>query len=199
MIKAIFSDINGVMFTQSVRFSVRYSQKYNIAIETLNEFLDGDFDLCLTGKADLKEELAKYLDLWQWKGSVNELLKFWFGEDDTPNLKFLKTLKHFKDHGLKLYLATQNEKYRTEKYLNLLKPYLPYDGLLSTYLIGYKKSNPLYLTNCLNKCDLKADEVIFIDNNQKAIEAAKSLSVQTILFESEDQAIKDLNSRLAEY
>ena len=196
MINSIFCDINGVMFKQTSRFSVRYSEKFNIPIEILNQFLDGDMDLCLTGKRDLKDELAKYLNLWKWKGSIDELLQFWFDEGDAPNMKFLNLLKILRDKGLKLYLATQNEQYRTEKYLNLLKPLLDYDVLLPTYLIGYKKSNPLYFKACLNKCNIQPNEVVLIDNNEKAINSAKSLGISTILFTTEDQAIEELKKLL---
>ena len=40
MIKAIFLDINGVLFEQEERFSVRYSRDFNIPLEVLNAYLD---------------------------------------------------------------------------------------------------------------------------------------------------------------
>jgi hypothetical protein len=141
MIKTLLIDINAVLFEQSEKFSVRYSQTYNLPIEILNEFLDSDFDLCLTGKKDLKESLQPLLIKWQWNGSVDQLLDFWFDENHNSLNKMIQTFKTLKKKGAKLYLATQNEKYRATKYISYLKPLLDYDENVATYLISYKNQN----------------------------------------------------------
>jgi len=192
MIKAIFTDINGVLFKEPERFSVRYSTKFNFPLDKMTPFFTHQMDLCLTGKADLKEELAKILPEWKWYGTVDELLAFWLDENESPYTKFIDYLNFLKTKGLKIYLTTQNERYRTQKYVKRLKGLLNYDKNCSTYIIGYKKSNPKYFETILNKEDLLPVEVLMIDNNQKAIESADSLGIKTYFYTDQESALKDV-------
>jgi len=192
-IKAIFSDINGVLFEQERRFSERYSKEFGISIDKLNAYLDHDFDLCLTGKEDLKIHLKKLIIEWNWKGSVDELLEYWFDTNVLSYQIVIDSLMSLRDRGIKIFLATQNEKYKTEKFLKLLDPLLKFDYLIATYQVGYKKTNPKYFENCLKLHNLKPKQVILIDNNPKAIASAKSIGMHAILFVDQAQAIKDLN------
>ena len=87
---------------------------------------------------------------------VDELLDYWFGFDVPLNMEVIKYINTLKDKGLLIFLATQNEKYRTEKFLKMLEPSLKYDFLIATYQVGYKKSNSLYFTSCLKKYKFQA-------------------------------------------
>ncbi len=196
MIKAIFCDINGVLLEQAERFSIRYSREFNIPLEVLNEYLDGDFDLCLTGKADLKQDLQKLLTLWKWPGTVEALMDYWFGTRVPAQQKMLDYIKKLKNGGLKIFLATQNEKYTTATFVGFLDPLMTYDVVLSTHEVGFKKSNPEYFKSSLEKYQLKPEEVIHIDNNSKAITSAKSLGIHTVFFQNQDQAIAEIENLL---
>jgi putative hydrolase of the HAD superfamily len=195
-IKAIFCDVNGVLFEQEERFSNRYAQEFGVSIESLNAYLDNDFDLCLTGKADLKIDLQGLLKPWKWQGSVDELLDYWFGQAPRAYPALIEFLNSLENKYIQLFLATQNEKYKTAKFLDLLKPLLRYDHLLATYQVGYKKSNPLYFTTALAQYNLKPEQVVLIDNNPKAIASAESVGMQTIFFTTEAQTISDLKKIL---
>jgi HAD superfamily hydrolase (TIGR01509 family) len=191
-IKAIFCDINGVLFEQGERFSDRYSKEFGVPVEKLSEFFDHDFDLCLTGKTDLKIRLAEFLNQWKWRGTVDELLDYWFGMEVPAYRELVKYIGLLRENQIMIFLATQNEKYRTARFLELLKPLLKYDHLIATYQIGYKKSNPLYFSTCLEQYNLRSDEVVLLDDNPKAINSAESIGLRTILFENESQTISDL-------
>jgi len=39
--KAVFCDINGVLFEQEVRFSEKYCHDFGLKMEVMNEFFDG--------------------------------------------------------------------------------------------------------------------------------------------------------------
>lgn len=194
MIKAIFSDIDGVIFFQGDKFSLRYSKQFNLPIELFDEFFDKDMDFCFVGKKDLKEALAKYLDSWKWKGSVEDLLNYWFDEKYEPSHMLIDLFKEYKVSGINIYLTTQNDKYRTDTFLTRLKPILKYDRAFSTCTIGFKKSNPQYFLTCLEKCNFKPEEVLLIDNSEKAINSAKSVGINTVFFESEKQAIAEIKT-----
>ena len=57
---------------------------------------------------------------------------------------------------------------------------------------GKIKSDPGFFPELLTKLNLKADEVLFIDDYDKNIEAAKAAGIESILFECADQLEEDL-------
>ena len=83
MIKAVIFDSDG-MLTHGPRFSDTYAKEHGISIEEMTPFFTGPFRECLVGKADVKEELKKgWLKRWQWKGTADDLLGYWFSVGDT--------------------------------------------------------------------------------------------------------------------
>lgn len=59
-IKAVLFDIDGVILEKNP-FSKRLSQKFNVPMEKISPFFQQEFKLCSVGRADLKEEVKKYL------------------------------------------------------------------------------------------------------------------------------------------
>lgn len=138
--RAIIYDNDG-MICHSERFSDRYCAEFGIDMSVMAPFFDGPFKQCLVGKADLKEELARVLGLWGWKGSVGELLEYWFSVGATQDEKLFPTVAKLKAQGLVVCLATNQEKYRTE----FLKKKFGYEELFdeifsSAELGAYKNS-----------------------------------------------------------
>lgn len=74
----------------------------------------GVFRECAIGKTYLKEELGKVIDEWGWKGSVDELLRYWLSKGTEIEEEVLKYIKAVKAQGVRCYLATDQEKYRGE-------------------------------------------------------------------------------------
>ena len=76
--KVVTFDLDG-MILHGQRFSERYAAEFDINIEDMIPFFGEPFDKCITGQADLKEELIKggWLEKWKWQGSVEKLLAYW--------------------------------------------------------------------------------------------------------------------------
>ncbi len=86
MIKAIIFDADG-MIVHGDRFSGRLAGEFNIPLDTTKLFFKDAFPDCLIGKADLKEELEKYMKQWNYPGYV-----YHKGEHDA----FVKKVAEFK-------------------------------------------------------------------------------------------------------
>src|SRR4051812_34566705 len=80
MIKIILFDCDGPIVKHTKYFSQRMLEQKGIQtdVEKQKAFFSKEFLLCETGKADLKEELSMRLDIWNWQGTVEELMDFWF-------------------------------------------------------------------------------------------------------------------------
>ena len=115
MIKIFLFDADGVVIIPSERFSDRFSREFNVDYEEkIPPFFENDFEPCLTGRADLKEIIKPYLKRWGWKKSVDELLEYWFENENHIDERVIEVIKKLRAIGIKCYLATNQEKYRTQ-------------------------------------------------------------------------------------
>src|SRR5262245_13195253 len=112
-IKTIIFDADGVVI-QGKQFSTELEKEYGISKEKTANFFETDFPKCLIGKGDLKIELAKHIEDWGWQGSVEELLNYWFKAEHKLNEPLVDYIEQLKQRSVKVYLATNNEKYRVE-------------------------------------------------------------------------------------
>jgi putative hydrolase of the HAD superfamily len=183
MIKAIIFDADG-MIVHGTRFSSRLAKKFNISTETTAEFFKGDFQQCLIGKADLKEELLAYFSSWGWKGSIDEFLEFWFSEEyNFIDERFFPLIQELRQNNLKCYLATNNEKYRTENLINKRGLGKYFDGVFSSAYLGSKKPELEFFESILEDLpNIKKEEILFWDDDAKNIEGAESFRLKSQMY-----------------
>lgn len=138
--KVIIYDNDG-MVTHGGRFSEQYSKEFGIDVSVMTPFFEGPFKKCLTGKADLKEELGKVLGAWKWRGTVDELMQYWFVIGDSIYEDVYASILVLKEQGLIVCLATNQERYRTEYLINKLSYDKIFDEIFSSAKLGaYKHS-----------------------------------------------------------
>ncbi len=112
MIKTIIFDMDGVVIQRDKIFSERFTREFNVPMDAMLPFFQNEFQLCLVGKADLKEELTKYLEVWNWKKSAEDLLTYWFTEESYVDQNMVKHIHGLRQKGIHCSLATNNELYR---------------------------------------------------------------------------------------
>lgn len=197
-IKAIIFDADGVVIESQKMFSVRYQEKYNISNDKMLAFFDTIFQDCLVGRADLKEAIKPYLKDWKWDGSIDELLKFWFRAEDKPNLKMIYFIEKLREKGIKCYLMTNQEKYRTE----YMKVDMNFDNIFnkiySSAYIGYAKPDLKYYEAVYNEINkeikVNKDEIIFFDDGKKEVEGAINFGIKAYLYEDFDKFVSILSN-----
>lgn len=187
-IKAILFDLDGVVIRKKERlFSERFSEEFNIPIEKVLEFFTGDFRECSFGRADLKEKVAPYLKEWNYSGTVDDFLKFWFEEESNIDQNVLEIIDELRLDGIKCYIATRQEKYRKEYLLNEVGLKDHFDGIFCTCDIGYDKWQIEYWDYVLKNLKLKPEEIVFFCDTEKNIITANSFGINAYLW-------KDVNS-----
>jgi putative hydrolase of the HAD superfamily len=196
MIKIIIFDTDGMVVHREMYFSQCFSQEFGVPIEKVLPFFKNEFQLCLVGKADLKQELIKYLDQWGWQKSVEDLLAYWFGHESGVDEKVLKSISTLRNKGLQCYLNTNNEKYRTQYLFEKLGLKNLFDGVFSSAKLGYLKPQPEFwsaIHGHLGKPDKSA--VLVWDDDEKNVESAKNFGFHSELysgFESYEERMKSL-------
>lgn len=176
MINIVLFDIDGVVVKRDIYFSKHYSSDFGVPWDDVMVFFNNEFKMCLVGKADLKIEVAKYLPKWGWEGSVEEFLEYWFKSESEMDENLLRNVKRLRENGVKCFLATNNEKYRTEYLWNDLDLKSRFDGIFSSVEIGHKKGELEYWQKVDQKLGKpEKGRVLLWDNDEKNIARAKEL------------------------
>lgn len=197
MIQAVIYDTDGMIINREKYFSERFSEDYNIPNEKITPFFKNEFQKCMIGQADLKQEITKYLKNWQCDKSVDDLLKYWFKYESNVNQQMINSIKSIKEKGIGCYLATNNEKHRTKYLTKDLGLEKLFDNIFSSAHLACLKSEVKFwkLVNRHIKTHSKK-EVLVWDNEEKNINAANIFGFSTKLFNSFNKYKKTMDTYL---
>lgn len=180
--RIILLDLDGVLIEKVKLFSVRYSQQYLVDIKDMNMFFKGEFQECMVGKKDLKKVLKKYIKPWRWQGTVDQLLKYWFEEEVTFNQKVIETINKLDREIFKIYVCSNEEKYRAEYLENLVSQKLKVDGFLFSNELRLLKKDSKFFNKVMNQFLVEPNQVYYLDDNEKNIRAAEKVGINVYLY-----------------
>jgi putative hydrolase of the HAD superfamily len=190
--KAIFWDADGVVLKSSRLFSEQLEIDYGIKTEILQPFFTGIFKQCSIGKADLKEELSKVIGEWGWKGTVEELMEYWFTKGTQVDQAVLDYVQMIRDTDVRCFMTTDQEKYRGKYLQNLLGSRKPFERVFYSGQIGAVKKDPTYyehVYDAVNQASrapfselIAKENILVIDDGDKNIETANGLGFETHFF-----------------
>ncbi len=146
-----------------------------------------------------KSEVDFWTDFAEEKGVA--LPKGW-GEE------YIRTLKASVGADPKMYVLIDQLKAKgmrvgllsniNDRYTKLIRDfgfYAPFEPCLLSCEIGLEKPNPKVYELLLKTMDLAAPDVIFIDDKEENVNAAKEIGIDAILFKSEPQLKGELIKR----
>jgi HAD superfamily hydrolase (TIGR01509 family) len=192
--QTIFLDADGVVLKKTIYFSTQYEERHDLPPKTLQEFFTTDFLLCQKGKADMKEVLPKYLPQWNWNGTVDSFLDEWFAYDVHLNESVEQFIRDFKQQGFRCCLVSNQEKYRAVYVEEYLKKTCPLDHYLFSHMVGFRKESPEFFQKALEVLELDPSDVIYVDNDEKSIEAARTCGIHSYLYD--DEILQTLSSAM---
>ena len=176
-IKAFVFDADGVLIKSDFFFSQRFSEKYKIPYEKIMPFFEKEFRDCVVWKSDLKTVILPYLKDWNWTWTLDEILQFWFENENKIEQKIIDIIKRLRNKWYKCYLATNQEKYRAEYMQNVMKIFDIFDDVFISCNIWYKKPHlEFYQTvyeSILKNLDIRKDEILYIDDTKDNIDKAE--------------------------
>ncbi len=185
MIKVILFDCDGPIIKREKYFSQRLKEERGIDVRAQDEtsFFKGEFLECEVGKKDLKQVLPYWLPIWKWQGSVDELLDYWFSGEAELDLEMKDYIATLRQSGVKCYLATNNEKYRTQYLWEQVGINFFLDGLFSSCYLGHMKPELQYWEEIYKGFpDVRKDEFLVLDDMPNAIASAKKFGFNAELY-----------------
>jgi putative hydrolase of the HAD superfamily len=189
--KVLLMDADGVLTLNDRPYSHQHAEEHSIEAEQIEPFFHGRFRQATIGKADLVELIAEHRDLWAWKGEPEALLKKWFDAENNIDQQLLGALQELRHRGAKVYLASDQEKYRAQYMREVMFPG-KLDGFFISCDLGLEKKQPEFFKAVIMQLqtempDLDLNDVLFFDDSQSKIDSALKAGIRAELYTSRDQ------------
>ena len=137
---------------------------------------------CLRGEADLAVTVAEVLKKWDSPFSVEQAIET-HTKIVAVNDESLDVVRAVRRSGVGAYLATNQHEYRA-KYMSEVFGYADvFDGEFYSCRMGYMKPDTDYFYSILNSLSVPPERLLFIDDRERNVAAAKSVGIHGVKYE----------------
>ena len=156
---------------------------------TKSLFTDGDWDALDQGIISRDATIAKLSQ--KNRLSQNEILKILnlLEKNVTVKPMMMGLLKELKQKGCGIYLLSNMSEHDYLLRQKRFAMFSLFDGHIISALLKISKPNPQIYTALLQKYNLKPDTCLFIDDRINNVEAARTVGIESFLFETEDDCV----------
>jgi putative hydrolase of the HAD superfamily len=195
MIKAVIFDLNGI-FLQSEKLSDRFERDFGISSEIFLIKLKGIMDDVRKPNADSAfsywEPIFKE---WNIQLNENEFWDYWF-KGEIQSDKIIKYANDLKQKGIKIFILSNNFKERATFYGHYPWMHDTIDKAYFSWQTGFVKPDIRAWELILSENNLRPDECIYFDDQQKNLDSANSLGIKSYLFTNEEELENIINNEL---
>ena len=195
MLKAVIFDLNGVFILSpklSDRFEADFQVPSSIFLPALNQIME---KVRAPDAGSAFSYWKSFLTEWGVTLSEKEFWNYWFGAE-SPSEDMITVARSLKEKGLKIITLSNNFKERAEFYGHY--PWM--SGLMDkTYFsweTGFVKPNPEAWKKVLSDFSLTAENVVYFDDQEKNLEAARSIGIEAYMFTTPKEAMALIQKRL---
>jgi putative hydrolase of the HAD superfamily len=180
----VLFDMDGVLAIGEP-FAAHLARLGTVTLDQSGVFFGGPFQQCLVGRADLKRELAPYLAAWGWPGSVDEFLAAWFAHEHVINEPLVARIRQLRADGVACYIATNQERYRTDYIREQMGFGKACDGVFSSAELGCAKHDTAFFARLLSRLrvrtvlrDLRQCDALFWDDSAANVAVARAAGLR---------------------
>ena len=196
MIKAIIFDLGGVCFDIDwIKINEEMIKKFNITTlvkSAGNEKAIAYYKEALEGKrppSDMFKELNKE------NHNLDEVITFYkemYKKYKKHNPQIYKLIKKLKKKFIVICLSDTNPiHFETHQEQETIKDF---HRVFTSFQIGSIKRDANTFKKVIKDLSVSPEEILFIDDNEKNIEVAKSLCIQTIVYSTYENLIGELKA-----
>jgi epoxide hydrolase-like predicted phosphatase len=208
-IEAVISDFGGVLTSPMIDSFAAFQDYSGISLEQLGVAMGrlrerlGDHPLFELETGRMTE--ARFLELLGAELSHQldrEVTLHGFGERYFehlhPNERMIEYMRELRRRGYRLAVCTNN----VREWERLWRAKLPvdeiFDVVVDSGFVGTRKPERRIFELTLDRLAVKPEEALLIDDIEINCEAARKLGIETVWFHSNEQAIEEIEARLAQ-
>jgi putative hydrolase of the HAD superfamily len=178
-VRAVLWDADGVLQHLPEGWEASMRPVVDGHIEDVPGFLAEAFALerpALLGQVSWLDALPGLLERWGVAHLHDEALRVWL--TIVPQQEVRDLVRDLRTRGVRCYLATNQTQHRGR----YMAENLGYGGLLDgafwSYELGVAKPDPAFFTAILGQLDVEPADVLFVDDNARNVEAARTVGLR---------------------
>lgn len=149
--------------------------------EFLADFLEAEMP-CLRGDADMADTIAEVLKKWDSPYSVERAIET-HTKIVAMNPKSIELVHALRKSGVPAFLATNQHEYRARYMSEVLGYANVFDGEFYSCRLGTMKPDTQYFHSILKTLPYSAESLLFIDDRERNVAAAKSVGIHGVVYE----------------
>lgn len=168
-------------------------KKFNISIlikSTENKKIQKYYEEALKGKRDIKD---MFRELNKDNFDLDKIIEFYkemYKKYKKHNKKIYKLIKKLRNKFVIIGLTDTNPiHYKAHKEQGTIKDF---HKVFTSFEIRSVKRETTTFKKILKELSVKPEKVVFIDDNEKNIETARSLGIKGIIYKDHKQLVKEL-------
>lgn len=158
-----------------MQFSKNLKEQHNITPEMTQSFIHGVFNDCLIGKADFKEVLPPYFQVWNWKDSVDQFIAIWLERDHVIDVRLINAIQRLRKNETICCLTTSQERNRAEYMKTEMGFQDAFDYLFFSCEVGWQKPEQSYYEHVEKVLGVEKKSILFWDDYEKNVRAAREV------------------------
>jgi putative hydrolase of the HAD superfamily len=209
-IRVVISDFGGVLTTPLLGSFMAFQDETGITFEALGNAMqkaaerNGAYPLFELEKGNLTE--AEFLELLQdhlepelgHRPQLHRFREIYFEALD-PNEPMIELMRSLKDRGFRMALLTNNVREWEPLWRSMLPVDEIFEVIVDSAFVGTRKPESEIFELTLERLgEVSPSECIFIDDTDVHCEAARKLGIRAVQFESNEQAIGEIEAALSE-
>ena len=183
LIKALFVDIGEVLLTDgwSPASCRLVAEKFNLDVEDLDKRHKEALGAYELGKLTIKEFLKLVVFHKKRKFTIAQFQKFMF-EQSKPYPEMIELVSQLKEKYALKIIVVSNEGHGLNEYrISKFKLDKFVDSFISSCFVHVRKPDTDIFHIALDSAQLKASQVVYIENTAMFVEVAQSLGIKSIL------------------
>jgi putative hydrolase of the HAD superfamily len=205
VIRAVICDFGGVLTNPLLEVFAAWQKRSGVGFEDLGaamasaaERAGGEHPLFALEKGRISEEEFRRRLEAELGAGLDGFREEYFAHLD-PNERMIGYMRELKGRGLRMALLTNN----VREWEPLWRAMLPVDEIFEVVVdsafVGMRKPEPEIFALTLERLGdgLRGEDCLFVDDLDVNCEAARSLGMRTIRFETNEQAIAEIEVALA--